>query len=71
MKKNILTIIFAITYIFTLSASDIPFFKSLFMGEEEYVKQEILKCKDVESVEMKVSYHDEDDKNYNIFIYLK
>ncbi|MCQ2594741.1 MAG: hypothetical protein MJ196_05710 [Treponemataceae bacterium] len=70
MKKSILTIIFASIYIFTLSASDIPFFKSLFMSNEEYVKQQILKCKDVESVEFEKSSDYPEDDTYDIYVYL-
>lgn len=81
MKKVFLIIIAVVFVNLTLFAGDnsffkggdidVPFFKSLFIDDEEYVKQELLKCKDVESVELKLGYHDEDDKNYDIFVYLK
>lgn len=78
MKKVFISIVFAIFMISVISAKDgffwagdIPFLKSIFIGDEEYVKQEILKCKDVEAVKLKLGYHDEDDKNYDIFVYLK
>ncbi len=80
MKKMFLIIIAAIFVNLTLFAGDnsfskggdidVPFFKSFFINKEEYVKQELLKCKDVEVVEMKVSYQDEDDLLYEIHIYL-
>lgn len=80
MKKMFLIIIAAIFVNLTLFAGDnsffkggdidVPFFKSFFINKEEYVKQELLKCKDVEAVEMKVSYQDEDDLFYEIHVYL-
>ena len=64
--------IFTTVFSSALVASDIPFFKSLFMGDEEYVRQELLKCKDVESVEIILSNYDayDDDITYNIFVNL-
>ncbi len=70
MKKTIFLIIFSAVLCSILVASDIPFFKSLFMGDEEYVRQEILKCKDIESVEIQLGFHDYDTRNYNIYVYL-
>ncbi|MBO4729327.1 MAG: hypothetical protein J5631_12955, partial [Spirochaetaceae bacterium] len=66
MKKTILLILFTAVFCSALIAGDIPFFKSLFIGDEEYVKQKILKCKDVESVEIQLGFHDYDTRNYNI-----
>lgn len=70
MKKVIFLMIFTTVFRSVLFASDIPFFKSLFMGDEEYVRHEILKCKDVESVEIQLGFHDYDTRNYNIYVYL-
>ena len=70
MKKTILLILFTAVFCSALIAGDIPFFKSLFIGDEEYVKQKILKCKDVESVEIQLGFHDYDTRNYNIDVYL-
>lgn len=73
MRKKFLIIIFVAAACPSLFAvGDIPFFKSLFMGDEEYVKQEILKCKDVESVEIVLSHYDsyDDDKTYSIYVHL-
>ncbi len=80
MKKMFLIIIAAIFVNLTLFAGDnsffkggdidVPFFKSLFMDDEEYVKQELLKCKDVESVEFEIAYKDHDDLFYEIHVYL-
>ena len=72
MKKIIFLMLFTVVFSSTLIAGDIPFFKSLFIGDEEYVRQEILKCKDVESVEIILSSYDayDNDKTYNIFVHL-
>ena len=70
MKKRIILVIFAIILSSTLAASDIPFFKSLFIGDEEYVRQEILKCKDVEKVELERRAMYQDDDIYRIHVYL-
>lgn len=71
MKKNLFILLFAVIFIFTLSASDIPFLKSLFIGDEEYVRQQILKnCKDVESVELLPRASNENDDIYYIHVYL-
>lgn len=71
--KKFFSMIILLTFFSTLlsAAGDIPFFKSLFMGDEEYVRQEILKCKDVEKVELEVGYQDDDDLLYNVHVYLK
>lgn len=70
MKKTIFLIFLATVLCSTLVASDIPFFKSLFMGDEEYVRQEILKCKDVESVEFERRSGYQEDDAYSIYVYL-
>ncbi|MCQ2579116.1 MAG: hypothetical protein MJ159_00285 [Treponemataceae bacterium] len=71
MKKNLFILLFAVIFIFTLSASDIPFLKSLFIGDEEYVRQQILKnCKDVESVEIIPPASNKNDYTYYIHVYL-
>lgn len=70
MKKVIFLMIFTAIFSSTLVAGDIPFFKSLFMGNEEYVKQEILKCKDVESVELVPRASNATDELYYIHVYL-
>ncbi len=72
MKTILISVVFAVSMVSTFAAGDIPFFKSLFMGDEEYVRQELLKCKDVESVEIILSNYDayDDDKTYNIFVHL-
>lgn len=72
MKKNLFILLFAVICIFALSAGDIPFLKSLFMGDEEYIRQQILKnCKDVETVELELFYTDNyDTENYDIRVYL-
>ncbi len=72
MKTMLISVVFAVSMVSTFAAGDIPFFKSLFMGDEEYVRQELLKCKDVESVEIILSNYDayDDDKTYNIFVHL-
>ena len=70
MKKIIFLMLFTVVFCSALIAGDIPFFKSLFIGDEEYVRQEILKCKDVESVEIQLGFHDYDTRNYNIDVYL-
>lgn len=70
MKKNIFLIIYIAFLCSALTANDIPFFKSLFIGEEGYVKQEILKCKEVEKVELERRANDENDDIYRIHVYL-
>ena len=72
MRKTIFLVFFSTVLCSVLVASDIPFFKSLFMGDEEYVKQELLKCNAVESVEIILSSYDayDNDKTYNIFVHL-
>ena len=70
MKKAIFLMIFTTVFSSALVASDIPFFKSLFMGDEEYVRQELLKCKDVESVELERRNMYRDDDIYSIHVYL-
>ena len=72
MKKVIFLMVFAAVFSSALVAGDIPFFKSLFMGDEEYVKQELLKCKDVESVEIVLVDYDayDEDKTYAVHVYL-
>ena len=70
MKKIILLILFAAVLCTVLTANDIPFFKSLFMSNEEYVRQEILKCKDVESVEFERRSDYQEDDAYSIYVYL-
>lgn len=69
MKKCILIILFISILISMLSAIDIPFFKKKLLTDEECVKQDLLKCKDVKFVEM-IPYHDFDDTFYTIHIYL-
>lgn len=70
MKKVIFLMIFTTVFRSVLFASDIPFFKSLFMGDEEYVRQELLKCNDVESVELERRNMYRDDDIYSIHVYL-
>ena len=70
MKKTIFLIFLATVLCSTLVASDIPFFKSLFMGDEEYVRHEIMKCKDVTSVEVIPRNMNKDDYFYWINVYL-
>ena len=69
MKKTIFLIFLATVLCSTLVASDIPFFKSLFMGDEEYVRHEIMKCKDVTSVEVIPRNMNKDDYFYWINVY--
>ena len=70
MKKTILLILFTVVFCSALIAGDIPFFKSLFIGDEEYVRQEILKCKDVEKVEVVPRNKYNGDDLYKIHVYL-
>ena len=70
MKKVLFLMIFAAAFSSALVAGDIPFFKSLFIGDEEYVRQEIMKCKDVEKVELERRAMDENDDIYRIHVYL-
>ncbi|MBO4439074.1 MAG: hypothetical protein J5798_06950 [Spirochaetaceae bacterium] len=70
MKKTILLMLFTAVFSSTLIAGDIPFFKSLFIGDEEYVRQEILKCKDVKKVEVERRALYQDDDIYRIHVYL-
>lgn len=70
MKKVIFAVSIFCFIVVKLFASDIPFFKSLFMGDEEYVKQELLKCKDVESVEFERRSDYPEDDAYRISVYL-
>ena len=70
MKKTILLILFTAVFCSALIAGDIPFFKSLFIGDEEYVRQEILKCKDVEKAEVVPRNKYRGDDLYEIHVYL-
>lgn len=70
MKKVLFLIIFAAVFCSALIAGDIPFFKSLFIGDEEYVRQEILKCKDVEKAEVVPRNKYNGDDLYRIHVYL-
>ena len=70
MKKIFISAVLGIFMVSTFAVGDIPFFKSLFMGDEEYVRQEILKCKDVENVKFEIAYKDDDSLFYDIHVYL-
>lgn len=70
MKKILISAVFAVFMVSTFAAGDIPFFKRLFIGDEKYVRQELLKCKDVKSVEFEIAYKDDDDLFYDIHVYL-
>lgn len=70
MKKVIFLMIFTAIFCSALIAGDIPFFKSLFIGDEEYIRQEILKCKDVEKAEVVPRNKYNGDDLYRIHVYL-
>ncbi len=70
MKKVVFLVIFTAVFCSALIAGDIPFFKSLFIGDEEYVRQEILKCKDVEKAEVVRRNKYRGDDLYEIHVYL-
>lgn len=57
-------------YINIMKIGDIPTISYFTIGEEEYVKQEILKCRDVESVEFERRSDYPEDDAYSIYVYL-
>lgn len=74
MKRKSFLIFFSI-FALMLSLSfcfvgDIPIISYITIGEKEYVKQKILKCKDVESVEFERRSDYQEDDAYSIYVYL-
>lgn len=74
MKKIIILLFITLNVLASVSAmgsnEGIPLIKSLTIGNEEYVRREIMKCKDVESVEVIPRNLYKDDYVYYIYVYL-
>ena len=66
----ILMFLLSSCYINIMTIGDIPTISYFTIGEEEYVKQQILRCKNVESVEFERRSDYPEDDAYSIYVYL-